>query len=84
MAAQTRAGHGRLTSADRDLGEADYILHLDPSGRVHIVQFAHRPDDLSDGDRLLVRMDDGRILECQVIDDSPYCAVVGDGPRHPS
>jgi hypothetical protein len=26
-------------------------------------------------------LEDGRIVICQVLDDSPYCAVIGEGPR---
>lgn len=76
----TRAGRGRIIAKQQDLGEAEYLLHLDESGRAHVVQFSERPDHLSDGDRLQLELADGRVLTCQVLDSSPFCAIVGDGP----
>ena len=35
-----------------------------------------------DGDYLHLTLEDGRMLDCEVLDASPYCAVVGDGPYH--
>jgi hypothetical protein len=43
------------------------------------VKFARRPK-AKDGDQLHLTLEDGRMLDCQLIDDSQYCAVVGEGP----
>jgi hypothetical protein len=32
-----------------------------------------------DGDQLHLTLEDGRMMDCQVIDASLYCAVVGEG-----
>lgn len=37
--------------------------------------------DGAEGDVFHLRLEDGRILECQTADNGQYCAVLGDGPR---
>lgn len=63
----------------RDLGSIPYQVEVGAGGRPSVVKFA-RPLPAEDGDHLHLTLEDGRMLDCQVIDASPYCAVVGDGP----
>jgi hypothetical protein len=56
--------------------ESEMDLHVDTSGRVIFVQFAEHPDDLVDGTLIRLRLDDGRVLHCQVLGDSPLCSIV--------
>ena len=48
-------------------------------GHASIVMFERRPK-AKEGDTLHLTLEDGRMLDCQVLDASPYCAVIGDGP----
>jgi hypothetical protein len=63
----------------RDLGEYEYSVEGTPGGHASFVKFARRPK-AKDGDQLHLTLEDGRMLDCKVLDASPYCAVVGDGP----
>jgi hypothetical protein len=73
--------HGRacVKCGRRDLGAIDYHVEVSPGGQASIVEFERRPD-AKDGDYLHLTLEDGRMLDCEVLDASPYCAVVGDGP----
>jgi len=44
-----------------------------------VLKFDHLPS-AQDGDTLHLVLEDGRMIDCQVIDSSQYCAVVGEGP----
>jgi hypothetical protein len=44
-----------------------------------LVLFEPRPP-VNDGDLLHLTLEDGRVVNCQMLAGSPYCAVVGDGP----
>jgi hypothetical protein len=68
-------GRGRI-EAGRFQTEAGYELHVDTSGRPVFVQFHEHPDDLADGTMIQLTLDDGRLLHCQVIGDSPLCSIV--------
>ena len=63
----------------RDLGSMPYQVEVGGVGKVSVVKF-DRPPDAEDGDTLHLTLEDGRMLYCQVIDSSPYCAVLGEGP----
>ena len=65
----------------RDLGEIEYHLEISAGGHASFVKFGWLPD-ADDGDRLHLTLEDGRMLDCEVLDSSPYCAVLGDGPYH--
>lgn len=48
-------------------------------GHASLVLFERRPE-ADEGDRLHLTLEDGRMLDCEVLDASSYCAVIGDGP----
>jgi hypothetical protein len=54
-------------------------MEVGNGGQATLVKFAHRPP-ANDGDTLHLTLEDGRMLDCQVIDASSYCAVIGEGP----
>jgi hypothetical protein len=63
----------------RKLGHLPYHVELASGGHASIVRF-DEPPQARDGDTLHLTLEDGRMLDCQVLDASPYCAVIGDGP----
>ena len=72
-------GTGCVKCGQRNLGRIPYRVELSGGGQANLVKFARRPR-ANDGDHLHLTLEDGRMLDCQVIDDSSYCAVVGEGP----
>jgi hypothetical protein len=72
-------GTGRLKCGERNLGRVPYEVDISPGGQASVVKF-ETPPRAKDGDTLHLTLEDGRMLDCQVIDASPYCSVVGDGP----
>lgn len=62
-----------------DLGSVRYQVEVGGGGKVSVVKF-DRPLEAEDGETLHLTLEDGRMLYCQVIDSSPYCAVLGEGP----
>jgi hypothetical protein len=72
-------GTGYVKCGSRSLGRIRYRVEVGTGGQASLVKFARRPP-ANDGDKLHLTLEDGRMLDCQVIDDSAYCAVVGDGP----
>lgn len=68
-------GRGRI-EVGHFRSETELELHVDPSGRPVLVQFDEHPDDLPDGTVLRLTLDDGRVLHCQVLGDSPLCSLV--------
>ncbi len=72
-------GIGDVKWGPRDLGAIRYKVEVGAGGQASIVKFA-RPLRVKDGTRLHLTLEDGRMLDCQVLDASPYCAVVGEGP----
>jgi len=76
---QTFQGVGRLHRGHRNLGCVGYSLQS-LSGPATIVRFDPMPD-AAQGDVFHLTLEDGRILECQVLAGyAAYCAVL-DGPR---
>jgi hypothetical protein len=74
-------GRGRLHRGDRLLDVVNYTVHLNfPADQGVLVVFDSKPP-ASDGDLVCLTLEDGRIVVCRVLDDSPYCSVVGEGPR---
>jgi hypothetical protein len=73
--------HGRagVKCGPRDLGSLEYQVEVGRSGKVSVVKFGRRPS-AEDGATLHLTLEDGRMLDCQLIDSSPYCAVLGEGP----
>ena len=72
-------GIGFVRCGPRDLGSLEYRVEVDMGGHASIVMFERRPK-ATEGDQLHLTLADGRMLDCQVLDASSYCAVVGDGP----
>jgi hypothetical protein len=76
---QTLSGVGRLHRGHRNLGCVGYSL-LNVTGQPTVVRFDPMPD-AAHGDVFHLTLEDGRILECQVLlEYTTYCAVL-DGPR---
>lgn len=76
---QTLRGVGRLHRGHRNLGCVGYWLQI-LNGVTTIVRFDPMPD-AAHGDVFHLTLEDGRILECQVMNEyTTYCAVL-DGPR---
>lgn len=73
------SGSGTLTKHGKPQQAVSYTVHFSMNGQATLVEFKPRPDG-NDGDRIHLTLADGRFLTCQVLDDSPYCAVVGEGP----
>ena len=72
-------GKGILQKGERPIGEVSYNVQTHPNGQAALIRLEPKPEAEED-DLLHLRLEDGRVLNCRVIDDSPYCAVVGDGP----
>jgi hypothetical protein len=76
---QTFQGVGRLHRGHRTLGCVGYSLQL-LNGPHPVVRFDPMPD-AAQGDIFHLTLEDGRILECQVLTEhAGYCTVL-DGPR---
>jgi hypothetical protein len=56
-----------------------YEVEVGTGGQASVVKFEKRPR-AKNGEQLHLTLEDGRMLDCQVLDASPYCAVVGEGP----
>jgi hypothetical protein len=77
---RTLTGKGPLRRGERTIGTVNYTIQLMLTGdQAALVQLEPRPP-AQDGDLLHVTLEDGRVLNCQMLAGSPYCAVVGDGP----
>jgi hypothetical protein len=58
-----------------------YQLHIDIGGRAVMVELLDRPQGLACGQSVQLVFSDGRVLECQLLDDTRMCTVIGDGFR---
>lgn len=73
-------GKGQVRRGETTICTVSYTVHLNPANRQGtVVEFETKPP-AEDGDLVHLTLEDGRVLNCQIVDDSPYCAVVGDGP----
>lgn len=79
MDSKALLGKGDVKCGARDLGSIPYKVEVSVGGRPSVVKFARRPKAKS-GEMLHLTLEDGRMLDCQVLDASPYCAVIGEGP----
>jgi hypothetical protein len=76
---QTLCGVGRLHRGHRNLGCVGYSVQC-YEGPATVVRFDPMPD-AAQGDVFHLTLEDGRILECQVLNEyTTFCAVI-DGPR---
>ena len=76
---QTLQGVGRLHCGHRNLGCVGYMLQR-LKDTMTIVRFDPMPD-AAQGDVFHLTLEDGRILECQVLKEYTTHCVVLDGPR---
>jgi hypothetical protein len=73
-------GRGILRRRNRAAMTIRYTVHLDPANsQASVVRFGRKPP-MRDGELVHLTLEDGRVLTCRVLDESPYCAVIGDGP----
>jgi hypothetical protein len=76
----TLSGRGTLRKGPRTIGKVYYAIHVNPAnGQATVAELEPKPL-AADGELVHLTLEDGRVVNCQMIDDSPYCAVVGDGP----
>ena len=61
--------------------ETRYQLHVDIGGRAVMVELVDRPDGMACGDTVKLIFGDGGFLECQVLDNTSMCTIVGSGMR---
>jgi hypothetical protein len=54
-------------------------MHIDVNGRVVMAELLDRPVGLGCGQTVQLFVEDGRVLDCQILDDTRMCAVVGEG-----
>jgi hypothetical protein len=74
-------GRGPLYRGDELLDVVDYTVQTNfPADQGTVVVFDSRPP-ANDGDVVRLTLEDGRIVVCRILDDSPYCSVIGEGPR---
>jgi len=73
-------GKGALHLGPRLLGLVTYKVHIDPAnGQASIVELEPRAP-AKDGAFIHLTLEDGRVINCRVLGESPFCAVIGDGP----
>lgn len=72
-------GIASVKCGTRDLGRIQYRIQVGAGGQINVLKFDQLPN-AKDGETLHLVLEDGRMIDCQVIDSSPYCAVVGEGP----
>jgi hypothetical protein len=77
---RTEAGTAVLVCSRASL-TTRYVLHIDLGGRAVMIELLDRPDGLACGDCVQVMFADGRTLDCQLLDDTQMCTIVGDGFR---
>jgi len=74
------SGTGELRLGPRPLGRVPYRVEISTAnGQATIVRFARKPPARG-GQRVHLTLEDGRMLDCEMLDASPYCAVIGEGP----
>ena len=77
---RTLTGKGILRRGERTICTLNYTIHLMlGSAQAALVEFEPKPP-AQDGDLIHLTLEDGRVLNCQMLAGSPYCAVVGYGP----
>ena len=70
---------GSVKCGPRDLGSMPYQVEVSAGGHASVVMFEQRLK-VGDGQQVHLTLEDGRMLDCRVLDESPYCSVVGEGP----
>ena len=82
MPEQTGRGTGHLRSGHRDLGLAEYEIHVGLPNKPGTVVELESPPVAQNGEVLELTVEDGRILQLQVCGVSPYCRVIGERTAH--
>ena len=73
-------GQGTLRKGPRTICTVQYKVHINPANsQASVVEFSPKPG-LEDGELVHLTLADGRVVNCRILDESPFCAVVGDGP----
>ena len=62
--------------------ETRYQLHIDIGGRAVMVELLDKPEDLASWESVQLLFMDGCVLDCQVLDSTGMCTIIGDGFRH--
>jgi hypothetical protein len=76
------SGTGHLKAGTRDLGPIRYEIDtVFVNGLAAVVKFPRKPP-VRPGQKLHLTLEDGRMLDCQVLSGSPYCAILGEGPYY--
>ena len=66
--------------SDQQVCVVRYSVQFDPANaQASVVKFSRKPP-FHDGELVRLILEDGRVVNCRVLDESPFCAVVGDGP----
>jgi hypothetical protein len=74
---ERRSGTGHLRSGRRDLGPAQYIIHVGLPNKPGTVVELESPPVAQDGEILELILEDGQVVQLQVRGVSPYCRVIG-------
>ena len=77
MPVQSRRGTGHLRSGQRDLGVAQYEIHVGMPNKPGTVVELESPPVAQNGEILELILEDGQVLRLQVSGVSPYCRVIG-------
>jgi len=75
---QAGSGTGHLRSGQRDLGFAQYEIHVGLPNKPGTVVELESPPVAQNGEILELILEDGRVLQLQVCGVSPYCRVIGE------
>jgi hypothetical protein len=71
-------GTGALVLTNRRV-PIHYRLHAHVGGRAVMIELLDRPPGVASDEQVRVVLEGGQELCCQVLDDTPMCAVVGEG-----
>ena len=82
MPEQSSRGMGRLRSGQRDLGMAQYEIHVGLPNKPGMIVELESPPVAQNGEILDLTLESGRVLQVQVCGVSPYCRVVGERSPH--
>ncbi len=77
MVEQPGSGTGHLRSGQRDLGLAQYEIHVGMPNKPGTVVELESPPVAQNGEILELVLEDGSVLQLQVCGVSPYCRVIG-------
>jgi len=79
---EQRCGTGHLRSGQRDLGLAQYEIHVGIADKPGTIVELESPPVAQDGEILELSLEDGRVLQIQARGASPYCRLVAERSAH--